>query len=230
VKAGEADNVYGRFEARFGPEDPRASGYRSLRSFEFEAALIRELLRRHDGWILDVACGHGLITSPLAAEGRCVFGLDYNQTAACSAAHKGLITLRGDAFAMPVKDTCFDVVLSTEFLQQYGPGETNKLIGEMARVTRPGGVVILIWRHGVSLLRRLITTSLQPLDRARGRPSLRLFDHSLDSVRGWAAGHQLALINSLAISPLLYLTLHNAESLGSRVFSTSFVAVFRKVP
>ena len=72
-------DTYDYFTERFGPGDPRSSGYRSVRAFEFEACVIRKILRHHDGPILDVACGHGLVTAPLAAEGRSVFGIDYNE-------------------------------------------------------------------------------------------------------------------------------------------------------
>ena len=223
------NGIYDYFRQRFGPADPRSSGYRAVRTFEFEAAVIRKLLRRHDGRILDVACGHGLITAPLAAEGRYIWGLDYNHDAVCSASQGGLIAIRGDAFSMPLKEASFDVVLSTEFLQQYDSDKTNGLIGEMARTIRPGGVLILIWRHGTSLMRRPITISLHIVDHLQGRPSFRLFHHSLESVRGWAAGHQLEMINSLTISPLLRLTLCNAESFKSRALGTSYIAIFRKV-
>ena len=213
-----------------GHEDPRSSGYRSVRSFEFEAVVIRKLLRRYNGWLLDVACGHGLITETLVTEGRCVFGLDYNQTAACSASRRGLIAVRGDAFSAPFKEACFDVVLSTEFIQQYSPEQTKRLMGELLRVTRPGGVLVLIWRQGASPVRRLITNILRIVDRVRGRPSLKLFDHDFETVCGWAASHQFAIVDSLSVSPLLGLTIRNAESLGSRVFGTSYIAVFRRNP
>ena len=225
-----SDRVYDYLVQRFGHEDPRSSGYRSVRAFEFEATVIRELLRRYDGWILDLACGHGLITGPLVAEGRCIFGLDYNRIAASSAAHKKLIVVRGDAFSVPFKEASFDVVLSTEFIQQFDPDQTKRFMGEMVRVTRPGGVLILVWRQGDSLMRRLVTISLRIVDRARGRPDLKLCDHPFETVRGWATGHQVEIVDSLSVSPLLGLKIRGAESLGSRVFGTSYIAVFRRSP
>ena len=58
------------------------------------------------------------------------FGLDYNQAAVCSASHRRLIALRGDAFSMPLKEKTFDVVLSTEFIQQYDADETKGSSGK----------------------------------------------------------------------------------------------------
>jgi SAM-dependent methyltransferase len=223
-----ADGVYEYLRERFGRDDPRSSGYRSLRSFEFEAAVIRKLVRRYDGRLLDLACGHGLITAALVAEQRPVFGVDYNENAVCSATRRRLSAVRGDVFSIPFKEGSFDVVLSAEFMQQYNSEQAKILMGEMVRVTRPGGVLVLIWRQGASLVRRLVTINLGIVDRARGRPELALFDHGFETVCGWARGHQLQLVDSLSLSPLLGLAVRNAESWASRVFGTSYVAVFRR--
>jgi len=223
-----SDRLYDRFAEEFGHEDPRSSGYRSVRSYNFEAAVVRKLLRRYEGCILDVGCGAGLITGPLVREGRSVFGLDYNERAAFSASRRNLLTVRGDAFSMPFKKASFDVVLSTGFIQQYGPDHTKKLLEEIARVTRPGGVLILVWRQGTSLMRRLITNSLRVADWARGKPILKLFDHSLENLCGWSVNHQLETLTTLSVSPLLGLTLRNARGWASLVFGTSYIAVFRK--
>jgi SAM-dependent methyltransferase len=223
-----SDDVYNSLEERFGPDDPRSTGYRSVRYFEVRAEWLRKVLRRHDGWILDVACGHGLITEPLVAEGRCVFGLDSNQRAMSSASRRGLIVLRANAFSMPIKEASFDVVLSTNFINNFDPIHCMLLIREMARVTRSDGVVVLDWRHGTSLMGRLITNGLRILDLVRGEPSIRLFNHSFAMVCGWAANHQLKVVESLTVNPLLRSRLGNAESVASRVFGTSCIAVFHK--
>jgi ubiquinone/menaquinone biosynthesis C-methylase UbiE len=224
------NDVYEYLEERYGREDPRSSGYRSVRSFEFESAVIRNLLRDSNGWILDLACGHGLITEPLVAEGRCVFGIDSNQNAACSAARRKLISVSGDAFSMPFRESSFDVVLSTEFIQQYSPDQTKKLLREMVRVSRPNGILILIWRQGASLMRRLITNSLRIVDWWQGRPNLKLFDHPFELVCSWAVSHQLEIIGSLSVCPLLGLTIRDAKSLSSRIFGTSYIAVMQRRP
>ena len=192
--------------------------------------MIRACLRQFEGCILDLACGHGLVTAPLIPEGRRIFGLDYNQMAASSASRRGLIAVRADAFSLPFKEGPFDVVLSTEFIQQYDADRTKRLIEAMAQVTRPGGVVILVWRHGGSLMRQLITIGLRVLDGLRGRPLLQLFNHEFATVCGWARSQQLEMIVSLTVSPLLRLTIRNAESFASQVFGTSYIAVFRKGP
>ena len=61
--------------------------------------------------------------------------------------------------------------------------------------------MILIWRHGASLMRRLITIGLHIIDQAQARPSLRLFDHSLEIVCGWAANYRLEMVDSQTVSP-----------------------------
>jgi len=224
----EGNLVYDYLERRFGQNDPRSSGYRSVRSFMFEAELIRNVIRRYDGDILDVGCGHGLISGQLVAEGRCVFGLDYNRIAISSAASKGLVAVRGDAFSMPFKEASFDVVLSTEFIHNFDPNQTRRLLGELARVTRPGGSVVLIWRMGASLMRYMITSSLRIIDWARRRPALKLFHHRFDTVYGWAKERQLEIIDAISFCPLLGLTTREAKSFGSKVIGTSYLSVLRR--
>jgi len=224
----ESNRVYDYLEQQFGREDPRSSGYRSVRSFEFEADVIRNVLRRYEGIVLDVACGHGLVSGPLIAQGRRVFGIDFNRTAISSAASKGLIAVRGDAFSMPFNKRSFDIVLLTEFIQQYNPEQSNRLIKELVRVIRPGGVLILIWRNGTSLMRRLITNTLKVVDLIRRRPALKLFDHHFSTVRGWGGKRGMDLISSLCICPVLRLTIPEAASFRSRLLGTSYLAVMRR--
>jgi SAM-dependent methyltransferase len=223
-----SDFAYIGFAKEFGPDDPRASGYRSVRHFEFEATLIRDLLSGESGRLLDLACGHGLITAPLVKKGVTVFGLDYNGAATQSAANRGLIVARGDAFSMPIMDASFDVVVTTEFLQQFRPASIPLLVSEIARVTKTGGHVILVWRNGSSLIRRLLTPTLRFSDRLKGRPPLELFNHTLKSVERWAADDQLKLIETMSLSTVLRQSSRNVKSILSRLFGTSYIARFQK--
>lgn len=220
--------TYSDLHGKFGPEDPRSSGYQSVKAFEFESEFIHMVVSSHDGFLLDVGCGHGLVTAPLVAGRVPILGLDYNEAAVRAASNKGLLAVRGNAFSMPIKDATFDVVLSTEWLQELSRKNVPELFDEIARVLRRGGKAILIWRRGKSLLRRSITASLSAIDVLQGRPRHRLFNHDFDTVCRWAESSKLDLVDSWTISPLLRVAMRKTETFMGRLFGTSYVAVFNK--
>ncbi len=98
--------------------------------------------------LLDVGCGPGSITLDLAelvAPGR-VLGLDAAasvvETARAAAAERGDTTTRfevGDVDALEVPDASYDVVFAHQVLQHLS--DPVAALREMARVTRPGGLV-----------------------------------------------------------------------------------------
>ena len=103
--------------------------------------------------ILDVPCGQGRHAHLLAEAGFDVDGLDYSETLLESAKERGhgktLRYTRGDMRKLPARWTDrFDAVLnlSTSFGFFLNPADDRKVIAELARVLRPGG--ILIWHGG----------------------------------------------------------------------------------
>ncbi|MGW4194557.1 class I SAM-dependent methyltransferase [Streptomyces sp. NPDC005004] len=98
--------------------------------------------------ILDIGCGPGTITADLAAlvpEGR-VTGLDRAPgilaQARATAAERGLNNTDfavGDVHALDFPDNTFCVVHAHQVLQHVG--DPVRALREMARVTRPGGIV-----------------------------------------------------------------------------------------
>jgi SAM-dependent methyltransferase len=50
---------------------------------------------------------------------------------------------RGNAAALPFADATFDAVISLNFVHLFGLPAKQTFVREMARVTRPGGVVIV---------------------------------------------------------------------------------------
>lgn len=98
--------------------------------------------------VLDVGCGPGTITADLAARvapGR-VVGLDREEAplvgAREAAAASGLgnaAYVVGDVYALDFPDASFDVVHAHQVLQHLT--EPVAALREMARVTRPGGLV-----------------------------------------------------------------------------------------
>jgi SAM-dependent methyltransferase len=100
---------------------------------------------------LDVGCGPGALTARLVERLRAdaVAALDPSDAfvAAARARFPGLDVRRGVAEQLPYADDAFDAVLAqlvVHFMKDPVAG-----LGEMARVTRPGGrVAACVWDHG----------------------------------------------------------------------------------
>jgi 2-polyprenyl-6-hydroxyphenyl methylase/3-demethylubiquinone-9 3-methyltransferase len=117
--------------------------------------------------ILDVACGAGLVASPVAEAGYSVTGIDLAagaiEAARARVDGRSLEFHVGDAYATGERDASFDAVLLMDMLEHVDrPAE---VIREAARVVRPGGPVIfhtfnrtpLAWAlaiHGMKVIAR----------------------------------------------------------------------------
>jgi SAM-dependent methyltransferase len=116
--------------------------------FRHEAeAFVDRLALSPDMDVLDVACGSGNLTIPAARSGARVTGFDLVPSlldaAAAWAACEGLeIRLdQGTAEELPYPDAQFDAVLSM-FGVMFA-SRPERVLSELARVTRPGGRVAL---------------------------------------------------------------------------------------
>lgn len=133
------------------------------------AAAIKPLLALDkSASILEAGCGAGRLLRALAALGYAnLTGLEI------SPARLQTVRQRGPASAklvcsdqVPLPDACFDGVVTAAVIEHVV--DPKRWLGELARVTRPGGVVSVVtdtymWRW----LQRLgVYQSIQPLDRA----------------------------------------------------------------
>ena len=223
------DEIYDGLRADFGEASPKASGYLSEYSFFRERALVLESVGDEPGTILDLACGGGLVTLPLAKAGHRVIGLDFNAAACRQAKRNGIKAIRGDAFTLPLADGIADVVLNVEFAQEYELEAVGGMLHEVARVLRPGGRLVIVWGNRGALVHRIAHPASRILDRLRGRASFAA------SVRHSPAGIQtagervgLALNRMFAIFPPLRLRLRRADGPLASLIGSSFVAIFRK--
>jgi len=102
-------------------------------------------LRGHFGdrslTILDIACGGGFLSNPLAAAGHDVTGIDLSRDSLFVAKRHDVTHaaayLSMDARALSFEDGQFDVVCMMDFLEHLP--ERDQVIREAARVLRPGG-------------------------------------------------------------------------------------------
>jgi SAM-dependent methyltransferase len=102
--------------------------------------------------ILDAGCGTGGTPLALARLGR-VTAVDLHPRALELAAQRGLRRLaRASVEALPFADASFDAVVSVDVLYHRAVADDAAALGELARVCRPGGVVVL-WLPGYEALR-----------------------------------------------------------------------------
>ncbi|GAT31889.1 methyltransferase domain-containing protein [Terrimicrobium sacchariphilum] len=123
----------------------RHQAHSALESFDF----IRDIARL-DGtqYVLDAGCGPGLVCCALAPHCREITGVDVTKAmideAGRRAEEAGLENTRfveGDMAALPFADETFDVAVSRYVFHHL----ENPLVvlREMARVTRPGGRIVI---------------------------------------------------------------------------------------
>ena len=90
--------------------------------------------------ILDVGCGTGYNLGLLARHGA-AFGLDLNERGLALARQEGRPLMRADTAHLPFADGTFDLVTSFDMMQCI-PTD-REAVREMARVVKPGGVVVV---------------------------------------------------------------------------------------
>jgi ubiquinone/menaquinone biosynthesis C-methylase UbiE len=106
-----------------------------------------------DKEILDAGCGVGAFSEPLVAHNT-VYGVDFSEKSLEFAAARGLKTVAGDLTALAFEDGKFDVVLCIGVIQLIDNYEA--VIRELARVTRPGGTLLVQTLHSRSVQRKLL--------------------------------------------------------------------------
>ncbi|MFI6370338.1 class I SAM-dependent methyltransferase [Streptomyces sp. NPDC050546] len=130
--------------------DKEAERYDASRGGEPRAAAAAEavlsLVPPQTRGLLDLGCGTGIVTRRLAAAraGMRVTGVDLAAAMARQAAARlpGAVVL-ADSRRLPFRDGEFDAVSSVWLLHlAAGPADVRTVVGECARVLRPGGVYV----------------------------------------------------------------------------------------
>ncbi|MEH1860514.1 MAG: class I SAM-dependent methyltransferase [Nostoc sp.] len=115
----------------------------------FRQLALQGLTIHSDSQVLDLCCGSGQTTEFLAKTSQNVTGLDASpkslQRARLNVPEASYI----EAFAeeMPFADNLFDVVHTSVALHEMQPQQLRKIINEVYRVLKPGGVFTLVDFH-----------------------------------------------------------------------------------
>ncbi|MHB8104971.1 MAG: class I SAM-dependent methyltransferase [Dehalococcoidales bacterium] len=98
--------------------------------------------------ILDVATGTGKQAFAYAKNGNAITGIDLSEDmlkiARKNNKYENLKLEIGDAAALVFKDNQFDVTSVSFALHDMPPEIREKVLGEMVRVTRPGGAIMVV--------------------------------------------------------------------------------------
>lgn len=102
----------------------------------------------HEGTeVLDVGCGTGIQLACYQQAGCRVTGIDASPAMLAVARHRlgtGASLTVGDASRMPYPERAFDLVLAATVLHEMAREVRTAALGEMKRVLRPGGRILLI--------------------------------------------------------------------------------------
>ena len=132
----DAETYYDEFSSWY--EKERGRGYHAfLDRMEIEAAAPH--IRGKE--ILEAGCGTGLVLEGLSHIAARAVGVDISAGMLERARDRGLEVVKGSVVDLPFDDDSFDVVVSFKVLAHIP--DLGRALAECARVTRPGGTLIL---------------------------------------------------------------------------------------
>jgi len=123
------------YEARRGRNVP--GGYHEMLD-DLESGIVRKY--GEGKAVLEVGCGTGLVLDRIAEFAGSAKGIDLSPGMLEKAKERGLDVCEGSATELPFDDNTFDVTCSFKVLAHIP--DIEKALSEMARVTKPGGMVL----------------------------------------------------------------------------------------
>jgi ubiquinone/menaquinone biosynthesis C-methylase UbiE len=124
----------------------RSDGYHAMLD-DLEVDLVRRFGTGLD--VLECGCGTGLLLEQFARFAKQAKGIDLSPGMLEKAKARGLDVCEGSVTALPFADASFDVTCSFKVLAHVP--DIGKALSEMARVTRPGGVIIAEFYNPLSI-------------------------------------------------------------------------------
>jgi ubiquinone/menaquinone biosynthesis C-methylase UbiE len=131
------------YETHRRPNDPY--GYHALVD-DLEIQLTSKYATGRD--VLECGCGTGLLLERIAHFARKAVGIDLSPGMLEKARARGLEVHEGSVVDLPFEDASFDVACSFKVLAHVP--DIGRALREMARVVRPGGVVLAEFYNPIS--------------------------------------------------------------------------------
>ncbi len=132
-----ARSYYDAFAATYEDHRDGRSRYHDLLD-DLEVELAGRYVRGRE--VLEVGCGTGLVLRRLAPIASRAVGVDLSPGMLARARARGLDVVEGSATELPFPDASFDVAVSFKVLAHVP--DLARALAEMARVVRPGGVIV----------------------------------------------------------------------------------------
>ncbi|MFH1056952.1 MAG: class I SAM-dependent methyltransferase [Candidatus Micrarchaeota archaeon] len=104
-------------------------------------SVIEKLRLTPDVSLLDVGCGDGSLLEKLPARKK--NGVDFSPILVSRAKQRRLGVVQAEATKLPFENDSFDRVLSYSVLIYLSKEEAMRAVGEMKRVCKPGGLVLV---------------------------------------------------------------------------------------
>lgn len=127
---------------------------------------------------LDVGCGPGALARHLAGRVAQVSGVDVSAglVEKAKAESAGIDFRTYDGRTLPFDEGSFDLVFTSNVLHHVKPAERPAFLAQLGRVTRPGGLVVVLEHNPLNPLTRHVVNrcpfdvdaELSPLRRTRG--------------------------------------------------------------
>lgn len=116
---------------------------------KFRQLALQNLKLQSDTQILDLCCGSGQVTRFLVDFSENVIGLDASPLSIqrCQKNVPNATYIKAFAEDMPFTDNLFDVVHTSAALHEMQPEQLGKIIAEVYRVLKPGGVFTVVDFH-----------------------------------------------------------------------------------
>jgi ubiquinone/menaquinone biosynthesis C-methylase UbiE len=144
TQAHDAQRYYDDFSSHY--DHGRDRGYHALID-ELELSIVEPYARGKR--VLEAGCGTGLILSRLDRVAKSAVGVDLSPGMLKHARARGLNVVHGSVTALPFADASFDTVCSFKVLAHVP--DIDAALRELARVTRPGGHLVLEFYNRFSL-------------------------------------------------------------------------------
>lgn len=224
----EVDDLYADLRRRHGDHSSRANGYLYEGYFRAEQLILFSLLDTNAQILADVACGSGLMVQPLIDKKELVIGVDFNTDACLAAQANGLAVVRGDAFSLPLQDESVDEIVTCQFFNQQSSVAVAQFIAEGARVLRPGGQLIMVWRNGTAWIHRIANAGIIWMNKLRGTKNFPYEDHALEAIRSYAHIANLEIKHEAVSFPPANWCSEDIRSLRAKLVGASNISVLGK--